>query len=101
MPEASPGLARHEAAKTEAHGNFVEAAVEVLQQALAETQVWLAAGKQVLHDGRKPRAAPGELHHARRHRGPHEFAEEDTARQARAELEIGGEIAPQQAVVQV
>src|SRR5579883_685844 len=90
-------LARDQAAKAEAHGDLVQAAVQVLHQALAEADVGLAAREQVLHDGGKPGAAARELHHAGRDRSQHELAEEHAAGEAGAELQIGGEIAAEQA----
>ena len=58
----------HQPAEPHAHQDLVQAAVQVAQQTLLQPDVRLCAGKQILHDGRKTRAAPRELHHARGHR---------------------------------
>src|SRR5579863_6852588 len=61
-----PGFAAHLPAESQAHADFVKAAVEIAHQALLLSQVRLTAREQVLHDHGKARAAAGELHHALR-----------------------------------
>src|SRR5579862_2521374 len=59
-----PGFARHQAAESQAHGDLVQAAVEVAQQAVLQAEVGLCSGEQVLHQTAEAAAAARELHHA-------------------------------------
>src|SRR5689334_12180971 len=81
------GFAGDEAAEAEAHADFVEAAVEVLEEAALESEIGLLACEQVLHNGRESRTAAGELHHARGDRAEQELAEEHAFGEPGSELE--------------
>ena len=85
----------HQPAEPQAHTDVVQAPVQILQQAPLQTQVRLLAREQVLDDGREPRAAARELHHARRHGTEEESSQEHALGQSRAEFQVGREVAPQ------
>src|ERR1035441_7856431 len=59
-----PDLTGYQPAESDAHTDVVQAAVQVPQQAALERRIGLPAREQILHDGRKARAAARELHHA-------------------------------------
>src|SRR4051794_7671481 len=91
--------AGHQAAEAQAHEDFVEAAVQVVQQAAFQTEVGLFAGEQVLHHRVKAGAAAGELDHAGGDVAEEEAAVEDAFREAGTEFQVGGEIAAKLAAV--
>src|SRR5438067_1657938 len=96
---SSPAPTRQQAAQAEAHGHFVQASIEVIEQALFQAEIGLRAGEQVLHQSREPRTPPRELDHARCGWAQQEAALKNLPGQARAEFEVGGKILAQHAPV--
>src|SRR5258708_39987836 len=67
-----PTIASDQLVQEEVHDDFVERAIQVLEQAALETEIRLCACKQILHEGAEAGTAPNELHHPRRYRAVQE-----------------------------
>ena len=86
-------MARNHAFQEKLHEYFLQRAVQILHQALAQAQVRLRAGEQILHQIAEARAALHELHHPMRDAAKQESAEEYAPGERRGIFQIVREFA--------